>query len=427
MSPKILVVDDEPDIRGLLKDILEDEGYVVEVAADGESARQAYDSLKPDLVLLDIWMPDVDGISLLKEWNINAESDTAVVMMSGHGTVETAMEATKFGAQDFLEKPISMAKLLTSVSNNLKNSAVDSKGEAEDVRFEQMVGSSDLLKNLREEVEKAAASDQPIFVMGDSGVGKHVIASHVAYCSKGINKIEWIKPESFYLPSVHDKNCVYFVAEFADFSNQQIKQLADCFKENELPNRRRNIKFVIASCYEYEHFSQKIEKHPFLRDSWRFPIHVPLLNEHKEDIPELLEYYVNWISDTEGLPYRHFNVATQNKLRNHDWRGNLSELKVFIRKLLASKNDFDINIGEISSLLQTIDRRASDKQGSNEQFFYIDLEKGLKVSRELFERQYLQLQLEKSKGNMSELARRSGQERTYLYRKIKALGIQTKK
>lgn len=427
MSQKILVVDDEPDIRGLLKDILDDEGYLVEVAEDGLSARQAFDQFNPDLVLLDIWMPDVDGISLLKEWNINTDSNTTVVMMSGHGTVETAMEATKFGAQDFLEKPVSMAKLLTTVSNNIKRSS-DERIPEEIVatQFEQLIGSSQLIKSIRAEVEKAAASTLPIFIRGDGGVGKHVVAAHIAHSTAGIRKIEWIMPSNFHLPTVHDNNCVYFVSDFADFSSQQIKQIADCFMKNEVSNQQKNVKFVLATHYEYSYFEHKLLDHPFLRDSWRVPIHFPLLNEHKEDIPELLEYYANWISDTEDLPYRHFNVATQNRLRNHDWRGNLSELKVLIRKLLASKNEFDIDNQEIDLLLQIVERR-TDSSAHSETLFNIDLEQGLKTSRELFERQYLQLQLEKSQGNMSELSKRSGQERTYLYRKLKALGIQTKK
>ncbi len=427
MSQKILVVDDEPDIRELLKDILDDEGYLVETAEDGTAARDAFDNFNPDLVLLDIWMPDVDGISLLKEWEVNPMSHTSVVMMSGHGTVETAMEATKYGAQDFLEKPISMAKLLTTVSNNIKSKVVEEVAkEAAVTNFEQLIGSSDALKNLRVEVEKAAVSGHPIFLSGESGVGKHVVAAHVAFSTPGIQKIEWIMPSNFHLPTVHDNSCVYFVSDFADFSTQQIKQIADCFMKSEVSNQQKNLKFVLATHYDYSYFEHKLINHPFLRESWQVAIQFPLLNEHKEDIPELLEYYANWISDTEDLPYRHFNVATQNRLRNHDWRGNLSELKVFIRKLLASRNEFDIDIQEIVSLLQVVERR-SDALSNTANIFEIDLEQDLKTARELFERLYLQLQLDKSQGNMSELARRSGQERTYLYRKIKALGIQSKK
>ncbi len=427
MTQRILVVDDEPDIRELLKDILDDEGYAVEVAKDGQSARHAFEYFAPDLVLLDIWMPDIDGITLLKEWKINPDSPVSVVMMSGHGTVETAMEATRFGAQDFLEKPISMAKLLSTVSNHLKALSGNSANEVIDMHFERIIGSSEVINNVREEVEKAAASNQPLFVMGESGVGKHVIAAHVASCSAGINKIEWIMPGNFYLPSVNENNCVYFVADFADFTTQQLKQMADYFMENELSNQQRNLKFILATRYEYDYFAQKLAAFPFLRDSWMFPIRVPLLNERREDIPELLEYYANWISETEDLPYRHFNVATQNRLRNHDWRGNLSELKVLIRKLLSMNNSLDIDIQEIASLLQVIDRRAPIAEIQSDNMFCINLDHDLKTSRELFERQYLELQLAKSQGKMSELAKRSGQDRTYLYRKIKALGIKTKK
>ncbi len=426
MSHKILVVDDEPDIRHLLKDILDDEGYEVVVAENGQSARQEFFNFVPDLVLLDIWMPDIDGITLLKEWKIQPDSHSSVVMMSGHGTVETAMEATKFGAQDFLEKPISMAKLLSTVSNNLKSHSTASLLEADAKRFEQLTGSSERMKSLRAEVEKAAASDHPIFVYGDSGVGKHVLACHVAHCSPGIKKLEWVTSGNFHLPTIYDNNCVFFVSDFTDFSNAQMKQISDFFMENELSKQNKNIKFVLATKFEYAQFSNRLSDYPNLRDSWRFPIIIPTLNEHNEDVPELLEYYANWISDTEDLPYRHFNVATQNMLRNHDWRGNLSELKALIRKLLTSNSKLDIEVAEITPLMQIIERRTEGSVDNPEHVFMIDLDKDLKTSRELFERQYLQLQLEESSGNMSELARRSGQERTYLYRKIKALGIKTK-
>ncbi len=118
-TTNILVVDDEPDIRELVREILEDEGYVVTVAEDGASARTAFARSKPDLVLLDIWMPDVDGITLLKEWSTSCKPDCPVVIMSGHGTVETAVEATRLGAHDFIQKPVSLAKLLAVVTQAL--------------------------------------------------------------------------------------------------------------------------------------------------------------------------------------------------------------------------------------------------------------------------------------------------------------------
>src|SRR5210317_1540615 len=126
---QILVVDDEPDIRQLVKEILEDEAYSVEVAKDGESARQIYARQKPDLVLLDIWMPDIDGISLLKEWSDNGRLESQVVIMSGHGTLETAVEATRLGAFDFVQKPLSLAKLLATVRKALESRPQSSANE----------------------------------------------------------------------------------------------------------------------------------------------------------------------------------------------------------------------------------------------------------------------------------------------------------
>lgn len=428
MMSKILVVDDEPDIRDLLKDILDDEGYEIEVAEDGESARKIYQDFTPDLILLDIWMPDVDGISLLKEWEIGTNSHSAVVMMSGHGTVETAMEATKFGAQDFLEKPISMAKLLSTVSSNLSQNNDKKVTETSRQKFEELVGSSERIKSIRKELTQLITLGQPIFISGGCGVGKHVVASHVAYHSEGIKKIIWVSPSNFHLPSYHDKDSVFFIADFMELSLRQLEQLANFLIENEFVNRQKNLRFVLSTVEKYSHIESQLSSIPLFKEGWRLAVKMPLLNEHREDIPELLEYYVNWISSNENLPYRHFNVAAQNLLRNHDWRGNLSELKALIRKLLASKEDPNIELDEISVLLEVIERRSgASNEHASEMSFIIDLDKDLKESRELFERQYLELQLEACGGNMSELARRSGQERTYLYRKIKSLGIPVKK
>ena len=127
MSARILVVDDEPDIRFLLKDILEDEGYLVDVAEHARAANEIRRSIQPDLVLLDIWMPEIDGVTLLKEWKSSGKDDCPVVMMSGHGTVETAVEATRFGAVDFVEKPLSMAKLLNTVKSALSGASYNAR------------------------------------------------------------------------------------------------------------------------------------------------------------------------------------------------------------------------------------------------------------------------------------------------------------
>jgi two-component system nitrogen regulation response regulator NtrX len=154
-------------------------------------------------------------------------------------------------------------------------------------------------------------------------------------------------------------------------------------------------------------------------------VHIPTLNERIEDIPELLEYYVNWFSEGEGLPYRHFGVAAQNMIRNHHWHGGLTELKAFIKRLLTNSDEDNVELGEIRGLIEG----SSGDQLSGAQYLRIeiDLDLDLRQARELFEREYLKKQLELCRYNISELARKVGQERTNLYRKLKLLGLQSKK
>ncbi|EQD76979.1 two component, sigma54 specific, transcriptional regulator, Fis family, partial [mine drainage metagenome] len=177
-SAHILVVDDEADIRGLLKEILSEEGYAVEVAANAAQARASRARQTPDLVLLDIWMPDVDGITLLREWSTTAGDDCPVVMMSGHGTVETAVEATRLGAFDFVEKPLSLAKLLRTVERALD--AGRRKRQAGKLFTPAMItpaGKSKLIQQLRAELQQMAAHGSPVLLVGEPGSGTRNVRS----------------------------------------------------------------------------------------------------------------------------------------------------------------------------------------------------------------------------------------------------------
>ena len=178
----ILVVDDEPDIRDLVRDILEDEGYAVTTAGDGESARKARRVRRPDLILLDIWMEDVDGISLLREWSENGGLSCPVIMMSGHGTVETAVEATRLGAYDFIEKPISLAKLLLTIERaferaKLEQENTDLRGHA--LPVVEPVGKSALIEQLREQAGKIAQHNSWVLISGEAGTGKGTFARYI--------------------------------------------------------------------------------------------------------------------------------------------------------------------------------------------------------------------------------------------------------
>lgn len=180
-TPQILVVDDELEIRSLLKEILTDEGYDVAVAADAQEARDSCTKDNPDLVLLDIWMPDTDGISLLREWSRQDGMACTVVMMSGHGTVETAVEATRLGAFDYIEKPISLANLLRTVERALKEGRDKVKPPARHLvpPLAAPVGKSQVMKVLREQVKKVASYDTPVLVSGESGTGREAFARYI--------------------------------------------------------------------------------------------------------------------------------------------------------------------------------------------------------------------------------------------------------
>ena len=179
---KILVVDDEPEICSLIQEILEDEGYTVESAENAEQARNSKTEFNPDLILLDIWMPDTDGITLLKEWHKTGQAATPVVMMSGHGTVETAVEATRLGAYDYLEKPLSLAKLILTVKHALETDDL----QRENTRLRQfstrsfeIVGKSKIISDLKEQLQRIAGHKAPVLIIGEAGTDKESIARYL--------------------------------------------------------------------------------------------------------------------------------------------------------------------------------------------------------------------------------------------------------
>jgi len=421
MSARILVVDDEPDIRLLLREILEDEGYQVDIAEDARTANEIRRSRTPDLVLLDIWMPEIDGVTLLKEWKSSAEDQCPVVMMSGHGTVETAVEATKYGAFDFVEKPLSMAKLLSTVKAALASS--EHFVEKESLRnMEEPVGNSLVLRQLKQQIQSLQHTNAAVFFSGSNGSGRRIWASYLSMLSDPdvmMQNFDLNRDLTEILPL---KSNLY-VTEIADLNLAQQGQLFEAIQGNPESCQYR---FIISSHFDFAQLSENNKISARLAECWQQAIHIPSLDEHIEDIPELLEYYVNWYSEHEQLPYRHFGVATQNLLRNHQWSGGISQLKQFIKAVLGSSEDENIEIEEVRQLLHKSNLEhppASD----NTMQLTINLDMELREAREMFEREFLSRHLALSGNNISELAKRVGQERTHLYRKLKTLGLHTRK
>ena len=418
MSARILVVDDEPDIRFLLKDILEDEGYQVDVAEHASAANEIRRVSSPDLILLDIWMPQVDGVTLLKQWKSSGEDHCPVVMMSGHGTVETAVEATRYGAVDFVEKPLSMAKLLSTVKAALSISNQDERQESQR-RREEPVGNSQIVQELKRRMRELRDSNEPVFLVGPYGSGKRVWAEYLCETSGSLQ----VHDSSNDVTTLVPLSANLYIEEAGDLDPGQQAQLVEAMRAS---NQGSGYRFIIASHSGYDDLEGNRRIDPHLARLWQDAIVVPSLDERIEDIPELLEYYVNWYNDLEKLPYRHFGVAAQNLLRNHHWSGDISQLKQFIKTVLGNSESEQIELHEIEQTLRLV-TAMTDMQAGNKMQITIDMGLDLREAREAFEREYLSRHLALSGNNMTELARRVGQERTHLYRKLKSLGLHSKK
>lgn len=418
-KPLILVVDDEPDIRELIKDILEDENYQVSIAADGQEAQTEFHKQLPDLILLDIWMPDIDGITLLKEFKQQNKA-VSIVMMSGHGTIETAVEATRLGASDFIEKPLSTAKLLRGVEMALENRAKQAAMQRE--LSQVPVGKSSQMKLLRDQVERIAHHDMPILLVGESGAGKHCFAHYLHSLGNfSDGKFIELSPESFPLDSHKIKslvagNCIY-INDLALLNDDAQALLLHLMESKQL----NNCQLICATQFALQ---KAVDNGDFIEGLIyqinSITLTIPSLKDHIEDIPELVHNFVDLQTTQAGLPYRRFTVAAQNRLRNHDWPGNVLELKNVIQRLLLLSDSDDIDVADIEQALHKEAEATSDGDAT------INFDLPLREAREQFERIYLLQKLQETDGNVGKAAKLAGMERTHLYRKLRSLGIDTK-
>lgn len=447
MKPYIMVVDDEPDIRSLVKDILEDEGYAVGVAQDGASARSLLRDRMPDLVLLDIWMPDIDGISLLQEW-VGTGLKVPVVMVSGHGTVESAVEATRHGAFDFLEKPLSLGKLLQTVQKALAQgrSGKESSRHALPRSEFEPVGRSPVMQRLRDQARRVAESDAWLLISGESGSGKETLARYI-HQNSARKDAPFVIATVAHLNSARSEELLFgreaagniktgyfeeaqggilYLNDIADVDLAcQAKLLDVCSTRSykRVGGARRievDVRLIAATRINLR---ESVSAGKFREDLYyrigEIALNVPPLRDHVEDITDLLNHFTDVFVGDEQLPYRRFSLAAQNWLRNYPWPGNVLELRNFVHRLLMLGTTPEIGTPEVETTIteQVPVTAVSDHDG-------FDLP--LREARERYEKSYFEYHLKQTSGNVGLVAKRAGMERTHLYRKFRALGIDTK-
>lgn len=445
----ILVVDDEPDIRTLLKEILEDEGFEVRVAENAAQARTARRERRPDLVLLDIWMPDTDGITLLKEWAQNEEIDMPVVMMSGHGTVETAVEATRLGAYDFIEKPLSIAKLLLTIQRALENVSLVRENEGLRrglVPISDLIGNSPAMQQLKTDVKRVAEHSAAVFVSGDSGTGKEVIARYIhdqsgrangPFVSVGVAGLARENPDAELFGIEHDGQITFgsleqanggtlFLKDIADMDQSTQARLLSALETNSLLRVggrepvEIDVRVIVATS---KILGQCVAEGSFREDLFYhlnvLPLTIPPLKERQEDIDSLAQYYLDYYANQEGLKPRELTAGARTRLRDYEWPGNVRELKNLIQRLMILGTESAISGSEVSNALGIrIETQGEDSMPG------FDLP--LREAREKFEKAYLEFQLRALGGSVSKVAERVGIERTHLYRKLRSLQIDPK-
>ncbi|MCK4951986.1 MAG: sigma-54-dependent Fis family transcriptional regulator [Gammaproteobacteria bacterium] len=451
-APYILVVDDEPDIRNLVQEILQDEGYEVSTAENGDAARKARLAHRPDLVLLDIWMPDIDGISLLKEWSEHGGLPFPVIMISGHGTVETAVEATRLGAYNYIEKPLSLAKLLLTVERALEADRLrkENVGLLQQVHvITDPIGKGSIMQEQKEQARKVASHDTWILITGEAGTGKKTFAHYIhqnssrsdgPFVDMGVGGIAQENSEVELFGSEDHGDVYYGRLEQANGGTLLLDEVADMDAETQ----KRLVSALVSHSFlrvggsepvnvnvriiatTHKDMEQEVLSGRFREDLYYqlnvVPLHIPTLREHCEDIPELLNYYVDYYATADNLPYRRFSVAAQNRLRNHSWPGNIRELKNLVQHLLILREDEEIDVDEVEVALSSQPQRSESMVGIAAGVYDLPL----REARERFEREYLVHQLQICNGSVGRLSKLVGMERTNLYRKLRSLGIDVK-
>ncbi len=442
---KILVVDDEPEICGLVQEILQDEGYIVFIAKNAEEARNIKKNEQLDLVLLDIWMPDTDGITLLKEWVADTRFTVPVIMMSGHATIDTAVDATKLGAYGFLEKPLSLARLLLTVQRAIAAYLLqrENKGLKRQLAGDtDPVGRSEFAVGIKKQLKQLARRDVNLMFVGEHGVGKGLYAQFLQSHSERKNKVfiefsveqeraaielfgQEIGGEIHVGALEKVQGGLLFLSDISVIDVDTQYKLFNALKTGVFVREGGGQKIsadcrVVTAATDFLY--QEVQVGRFRQDLYYFLNEVELeiepLREHSEDVPALLNFYIDFFIQYEKLAFREFSMPALNFLRNYAWPGNVAELKNLVQRVMILGGEESIELAEVEKALTRVPSDVVQTTGALDFF-----ELPLKDAREQFEKAYLLYHFNENGRNVAKLAAAVGVERTHLYRKLHALNI----
>jgi two-component system nitrogen regulation response regulator NtrX len=457
MTQDILIVDDEPDIRELVAEILVDEGYTCRVASTGEKALEEIATRQPSLLILDVWLgdPKYDGLKILEQIR-KTNTDLPIVMISGHGTIETAVNAIKLGAYDFIEKPFKTERLLLIISRALEAASLrrENRYLKEEVTLSEMVGKSAALQTVRKVIEKVAPTNSRILLIGCPGTGKELAAREIHCLSKrasGPFLVMHCKGDS---DAAIDEQL--FGLEATANSPRKLGLLEQAhggslfFDEvTELPLsvQAKLVRFLHEHSFKRLNGSQKvvsdvrvfagskqdlkgaIEAGTFREDLYYrlnvITLNLPSLKERLEDIPDLVSYFISRLSRQVGVLKRQFSEAALAIMKTYDWPGNVNELRNIVEKTLImspAANDELISPDELP--MEVRGEELTSLTAQNAPDF---LSMRLREAREYFEREYLLAQVQKFAGNISKTASFVGMERSALHRKLRQLQVERKR
>lgn len=459
MSSRILVVDDEEDIRLSMSAILEDEGYRVQACESAEEAWTVLEREEVDILFLDIWLTGMDGIEFLEKVRLE-HSEVPVVMISGHGSIETAVQTIKMGAFDFVEKPLSLEKVVVATKKALEFRSLqqenrDLRSRARSEHVENISGQSRVIRQLRQKMEKVAPTEAWVLITGDNGTGKEIVARALHKKSKRSNRsmitVNCAAIPEELIESVlfgHEKGAftgadrthqgrfelahkgTLFLDEIGDMSLKTQAKILRILEEQSFERLggsksiKVDVRLIAATNKD---LFEEMQAGRFREDLFYrlhvFPLHVPPLQERKEDIPQLLQELIQDLCQDHGFRPLSFDKEAMNCILGYHWPGNVRELKNFTERMLIMYPGQNITPEhlplEIRDCLVSGGLSSPQAEHGSEARDSLDF----KQARAEFERDFLQKKFVQYQGNVSKMAEAVGLERSYLHRKLKAYGI----